>query len=126
VAGGELDGDLARTYFEDIGRVIGLSDADVRRQVANGMRKGATKPRAAVKDGRRLKGRNDAIAAVITWWCTDHRHRCAAGTHLLDKGIHLVDAGVLTSMICTNPVMTGLRSSPPGHPGLLTQKSVPH
>lgn len=68
VTGGEVEENVARTSLEQMGRVIGLAEADVRRTVANGLKRGGRTPRSAPTTGHALEDRTAAIAAVINWW----------------------------------------------------------
>jgi DNA-binding transcriptional ArsR family regulator len=68
VAGGELAHDEACVALERVGRLVGLSESDVRSAVRAGMHRGAERPRRAPESGHKIADRVDAILRVVAWF----------------------------------------------------------
>lgn len=70
VAGGEVDEDSTQAELEAAGRLLGLAEADVRRQVCNGLRRGRRHPRRAPEGGRCLVDaeRVEVLDQLVAWW----------------------------------------------------------
>jgi predicted transcriptional regulator len=67
-AGHEVHLEQARSALMEMGRVIGLADADVRRTVNRGLARGSRNPRSAPSDGRMISTASEAVAEVSAWW----------------------------------------------------------
>ncbi len=70
VEGGELDKIAAEAHLKAAGRLVGLSQADVRRTVARGLERGKRRPRRAPDTGPHLgtADKVQLIAELSAWW----------------------------------------------------------
>jgi hypothetical protein len=82
IGGGELDEDFVEARLYEVAIRVGRPDADARRTIAAGIRKGKLQPRQAPKTGTMLRDRTDAILRVVEmmgrastepWRVTSHR-----------------------------------------------------
>jgi hypothetical protein len=68
VAGGELEEEATCAELEQVGRLVGLSDSDVRGAVRAGMRRGSQRPRRAPEGGHKIADRLDAMLRTVRWF----------------------------------------------------------
>lgn len=70
VEGGELDRIATVARLEDAGRLVGLSEGDIRRQVRRGFEQGKRRPRRAPEAGPCLVGaeRSHVVVELSAWW----------------------------------------------------------